>query len=129
LFIHEFAERGLLFGTALEKQQHAVHGRRVRDDALIEFGPGERVHVAPEADELRFINRLGDAGLGEVRGDDRGLCGRRALRRGLRGRAKRRERQYQSKNEEGIAKHQRLEFHIPPMLADLNLIPTQRIRP
>src|SRR6266704_834146 len=26
LFIHEFAERGLLFGTALEKQEHTAHG-------------------------------------------------------------------------------------------------------
>src|SRR6266568_5108298 len=88
LFIHEFAERGLLFGTALEKQQHAGNGR----------------------------------------GNGCGLRGWRVIRCGLRGGAKRRERQYQSKNEEGIAKHQRLEFHIPPMLADLNSVPTQSIR-
>jgi hypothetical protein len=32
----------------------------------------------------------------------------------LRGGAKRRQRQTQSKKEEGIAKDQRMEFHIPP---------------
>jgi hypothetical protein len=35
---------------------------------------------------------------------------------GLRGGAKRRERQNQSKKEKGVAKHQRLQFHIPSTL-------------
>jgi hypothetical protein len=57
------------------------------------------VYVAPQAHELRFVNRLGDAGR-----NGRGLRRRRAIRLGLRGGAKRRERQNQSKNEKAIAK-------------------------
>jgi hypothetical protein len=66
------------------------------------------VDVAWEAHELRFVDGLSDSS------GDGSLRGRCAIRLGLRGGAKRRQRQDQSKNEKGIAKDQRLKFHIPP---------------
>ena len=73
------------------------------------------MHVSLKADELRFIDSLGNAG-----GDGDSLSHGRAIGFGLRGGAKGRERQKQSKNKEGIAKDERLEFHIPPTFEDLN---------
>jgi hypothetical protein len=111
LLVHELAERSLLFWAALQDKHHPFHGCGVRDDSPIEFGSRERVHVALEAHELRFIDGLGDAG-----GDGRRLSGRRAIGLGLGCGAKRRERQNQYKKEKGIAKYQRLQFHIPSTL-------------
>ena len=109
LFVHELAETSLLFGAALKKEQDAVHWRGVGNDALIKFRACEGMDVAVEAYELRFIDRLGDPS-----GNGGGLCSRYVIQFGLGGGAKRRERQNQSKKEEGIAKDQRMEFHIPP---------------
>ena len=108
LLVHEFAERGLLFRAALQDEHHPFHRRGVSDDAPIEFGAGEGMDVALQADELRFVDGLGDA-----RGDG-GLRGGGAIRRGLRGDAKRGQRQDQSKNEKEIAKHRGLKFHNTP---------------
>ena len=60
---------------------------------------------------MRFINRLGD-----TRRDGGGRRGSDAIQLGFGTGAKRRQHQSQSKTEKGIAKHQRLEFHIPPTL-------------
>src|SRR5258708_15783375 len=50
LLVHEFAERGLLFRTALQDEQHPLHRRGVRDDALVEFGAGEGMDRALATD-------------------------------------------------------------------------------
>jgi hypothetical protein len=89
LFIHQFAESGLLFGAALQDKHHPLHWSGVAYESLIELRTGERMDVAVEPDELRFVN-----GLGDPRGDGCGLCGRGACGGGLglRGGAKGRER-------------------------------------
>jgi len=123
LLIHELAQGGLLVRAPLQKQQHTVHRRGIGDGSPIKLGAGERVHVAAQAHELRFVDCLGNA-----RGNGYSLRSRRAIRLDLRGGAKCRERHSQNKNEKGIAKDQRLEFHSPPHTADLNSVPTQSIR-
>jgi hypothetical protein len=104
-------QSSFLLWAALQEQQHAVHRRGIGDGTPIEFDAGEGMDVTTEGHELRFVNGLGDSS-----GDDSGLRGRYAIRLGLRGGAKCRERQSQSKKEEGIAKDQRLEFHVPSTL-------------
>ena len=123
LLIHELAQRGLLVRAPLQKQQHTVHRRGIGDGSPIKLGAGERVHVAAQAHELRFVDCLGNAC-----GNCYSLRSRRAIRLCLCGDAKCRERHSQNKNEKGIAKDQRLEFHSPPHTADLNSVPTQSIR-
>ena len=87
--VHELAERGLLFGTALQDEHHSLHGCCVAHQALVKFRAGEGVDVAAEAHELRFVDGLGDA-----RGDGCGLSRGRpnCARFGLRGGAECRER-------------------------------------
>ena len=113
LLVHEFAERGLLFGTALQDEHHSLHGCCVAHQAMVKFRAGEGVDVAAEAHEFRFVD-----GLGEARGDGWGLRRGRPnrFRLGLRGGAEGWEREKCSKKEKGIAKHQRLEFHNPSAL-------------
>ena len=102
LFVHQFAERSLLFGAALQDQHHPLHRSGIAYESLIELRTDEGVDVALEAEELRFINGLGDTG-----GDGCGLGGRRAsgVGLGLRGGAKGRERQKKSKGKERIANY------------------------
>src|SRR5258708_32953569 len=109
LLVHEFTKGGLLFGATLQDEHHPFHGRGVSDDALVEFGAGEGMDVALQADELGFVDGLGDA-----RRDGCGLCGGSAIRRGLGSGAKRGQRQDHSKDEKGIARHRGLKFHSTP---------------
>ena len=98
LLVHQFAERGLLFGAALEDEHHPLHRSGIAYESLIELRTRERMDVAFEADELRFVNGLSDTG-----GDGRGLSGGCAIGLGLCGGAKGRERQKKSKGKERTA--------------------------
>jgi len=104
LIQHQLLQCGLLLWAALQDKHHPFHGSCIAYKALVKLRAGEGVDVALEADELRFVDGLGDArGDGGLR--DCGLSGRRAsrVRLGLCGGAKGRERQKKSKGKEGIA--------------------------
>ena len=61
LLVEQRLERGFLFGAAAEDEQHAiereVRGRR----AEVKLRTRQRMRVAFEGDEIRFIHRLRDA--------------------------------------------------------------------
>ena len=58
----ELAERGGAFRGALEKKNHALGGKIVRNGALIELRLGEAVDIAAESDADIVVNGLSDAG-------------------------------------------------------------------
>ena len=60
LLIEELVEGGLLLGAALQDQQHALHGQARGRRALVIFRERERMRVAAQYDEVRFIDRLSD---------------------------------------------------------------------
>src|SRR6267378_7634838 len=103
---------------------HAIQctlARSLRNEALWKRARLEKP-ILPAAKELRaFLSRLQGCVVSRqwpesLRGLRLFLWSAYSIRLGLRGSAKRRERQNQSKKEKGIAKHQRLEFHIPSRL-------------
>src|SRR6266849_5521990 len=103
---------------------HAIQctlARSLRNEALWKRARLEKP-ILPAAKELRaFLRRLQGCVVSRqwpesLRGLRLFLWSAYSIRLGLRGSAKRRERQNQSKKEKGIAKHQRLEFHIPSRL-------------
>ena len=59
-----------LRGCGLQHQHHAIHREVGRRRSLIVLRARERMGVAPQDDELAFINRLGDQ-----RGRANGLSG------------------------------------------------------
>jgi hypothetical protein len=62
LIIQYLAEGRLLFGRALQKEQHAIQGLRVAYGALVKFGLGEGMDVAAKEQQLLFVNGLSDSG-------------------------------------------------------------------
>ena len=65
LVVKELAKSSFLFGAALQKEKHAIHGLRVCGRALIELGPRERMDISLHGDELIFVDGLRDASGGD----------------------------------------------------------------
>src|SRR5579872_724845 len=66
LLFEQRLERGFLLRAARQDQKHALHRQGRWSGALVEFCPRQRMCVALESRQARFVNNLSDAGRREV---------------------------------------------------------------
>ncbi len=66
LLVEQLAQGGFLVGAALQEEQRAIHGLAIGGGSAIELGAGEGMGVALERYKIGFVNRLRDAGTGNI---------------------------------------------------------------
>jgi len=64
LIVEKFPQGGLLVRTALQHQQHALHGKRGRRRAQLKLRARQGVCVSLQDGQVRFFHRLRDQRLG-----------------------------------------------------------------